>query len=335
MQATRTGPGVSPGLAAAPASRASIQNLPVNLFASVMGLSGLALAWRLAVPAFGAKPAIADGIGVLAIVVFLAVAAGYLVKAARYPDVVRKEFTHPVAGNFFGTITISLLLLSTVVEGYSTALQQALWTLGVMTTIALGFVVVSRLLGGNAAPGSAVPAWLIPGVATLDIAVTGAAMPMAWAHQVNLLAVAIGSVLAVVFFVLIFSRLVHGEPLPPGMTPSLMVLVAPFEVGFLAYLNLVQRVDMFAALLFYFGLFMFLVVAPRVFRPSVPFAASWWAIGFPLAALANATIKYADATGSGTLAALAAALLLFLTAAVAILLVRTLHALFSGKLLSA
>jgi tellurite resistance protein len=338
LPSTATGPAASlPGSAstATTATTASIQHLPVNLFASVMGLAGLALAWRVAAKTFGADIAIADGIGVLAILVFLLIAAGYLYKLVRYPDAVRREFTHPVASNFFGTITIAILLLSAIVDRYSVVLQQALRTVGVAATIALAALMLHRLLSGKAAPMGAVPAWLIPGVATLDIAVTGATMPMAWAHQANLLAVAIGAVLAVVFFVMIFSRLVHGEPLPPAMTPSLMILIAPFEVGFLAYLNLVQQVDLFAAVLFYFGLFLFAVLSLRVFRPSIPFAASWWAIGFPLAALSNAALKYADATGSGVLDVLAAMLLAFLTVAIALLLVRTLHALFSGKLLSA
>lgn len=317
------------------ATGASIQHLPVNLFASVMGLSGLALAWRAATKTFGADAAIADAVGVLAILVFLALAAGYLYKLARYPDAVRHEFTHPVASNFFGTITIAILLLSAVVGRYSAALQQAVWTVGVAVTISLAFLAVHRLLRGNAAPLGAVPVWLIPGVATLDIAVTGATMPMAWAHEANLLAVAIGSVLAVAYFVMIFSRLVHGEPLPAGMTPSLMILMAPFAVGFLAYVNLVQQVDLFASMLFYFGLFLFAVLALRVFRPSIPFAASWWAVGFPLAALASAALKYADASGSGVLTLLAALLLAFLSVVIAVLLVRTLHALFSGKLLRA
>ncbi|CAN7503296.1 SLAC1 anion channel family protein [Pseudoduganella sp. LjRoot289] len=315
------------------ASGASIEHLPVNLFASVMGLSGLALAWRSASKTFGADAAIADAAGVLAILVFLALAAGYLYKLARYPDAVRREFTHPVASNFFGTITIAILLLSAVLGRYSASLQQAVWTAGVAVTIALAFLSVHRLLRGNAAPAGAVPVWLIPGVATLDIAVTGASMPMPWAHEVNLLAVAVGSVLAMAYFVMIFSRLVHGDPLPAGMTPSLLILMAPFEVGFLAYVNLVQQVDLFAAVLFYFGLFLFAVLALRVFRPAVPFAASWWAVSFPLAALASAALKYADATGSAVLTALAAGLLAFLSVTIAVLLVRTLHALFSGKLL--
>jgi tellurite resistance protein len=47
-----------------------------------------------------------------------------------------------------------------------------------------------------------------------------------WAHEVNLLAADIGSVSAIVFFVLIFSRLVHHEPLAVGMRPSEMILIA-------------------------------------------------------------------------------------------------------------
>ncbi|MNT95933.1 potassium-tellurite ethidium and proflavin transporter [compost metagenome] len=80
------------------------------------------------------------------------------------------------------------------------------------------------------------------------------------------------------------------------MVPSLMILVAPFEVGFLAYANLFG-IDRFAAMLFYFGLFLAVVLGFKVFRRDVPFAPSWWAISFPLAALANAALKYAHVQG--------------------------------------
>jgi hypothetical protein len=59
--------------------------------------------------------------------------------------------------------------------------------------------------------------------------------------------------------------LVHQAPLATGMMPSMMILIAPFEVGFLAFVNVVQRIDAFAALLFYFGLFFFVVLAPPDF----------------------------------------------------------------------
>ncbi|MBP0622256.1 SLAC1 anion channel family protein [Cupriavidus consociatus] len=320
--------------AALPAPRSSVKHLPVNLFAAVMGLSGLSLAWRGAVTPFGASPVIGDAVGVLAVLAFVALAAGYLAKWKRYPEAVRAEFSHPVAGNFFGTIAIAILLLSSVVGAHHAALGQAIWAVGTVLTVALTVVIAGRLLNSRTEPANVVPAWLIPGVATLDIAVAGGTMPMAWAHEVNLFAAAVGTVIALVFFTMIFSRLVHHDPLPAGMVPSLIILIAPFEVGFLAYVNVTGHVDLFAGMLFYFGLFLFVLLAWRVFRRPVQFAPSWWAISFPMAALSNAALKYADHVQAGVLHWLAGLILLVLTVAIAVLSARTLHSLFTRRLLA-
>ena len=318
--------------AAAPRVQGSVRNLPVNLFASVMGLSGLALAWRLAHDSLGAPAIVGEAIGAFALVVFLLIAAGYLTKLARHPQAVRAEFHHPVAGNFFGTIAISVLLLSAIVAPYSAPLAHFAWTVGLLATFALSFIGLSRLLKGQVDASLAVPAWIIPGVATLDIPVTGAHMPMAWAPEVNLAASAIGVVLALVLFTMIVGRLVHRDPLAPAMEPSLMILVAPFAVGFLAYTNIVGEIDRFASLLFYFGLFMFAVVAPKVFRRGASFAPSWWAIGFPMAALANAALKYAESHASAPLWVIATLLLAALNVALAVLTVKTVRIALNGKL---
>jgi tellurite resistance protein len=315
-----------------PRGETSIRNLPVNLFGSVMGLSGLALAWRLAHSSLGAPAFVGEAIGAFAVGVFVLVSVGYLTKLARHPDAVHAEFHHPIAGNFFGTIAISILLVSAVLEPYSAPAAHAIWTVGALVTFALSFVAISRLLKGQVDASHAVPAWLIPGVATLDILVTGGHMPMAWAAELNLMAGAVGAVLALVLFTMIFSRLVHRDPLASAMTPSLMILVAPFAVGFLAYTNLVGGIDRFAALLFYFGLFMFAVVAPKVFRLSVGFSAAWWAIGFPVAALVNAALKYAEFRASAPLWVLAIVLLGALSLALMVLTVRTVGIALNGKL---
>jgi tellurite resistance protein len=315
-----------------PSSASSVRNLPVSLFASVMGLSGLALAWRLAHGLVGVPALVGEAIGAFALGVFVLVSLGYLTKLAKHPQAVRAEFHHPVAGNFFGTIAISVLLLSAVVEPYSAPAAQAIWSAGVLATFALSFVAVSRLLKGRVDASHAMPAWLIPGVATLDIAVTGGHMPMAWAPEVNLFAGAVGAMLALVLFAMIVSRLVHRDPLAPALTPSLMILVAPFAVGFLAYVNIVGGIDRFAALLLYFALFMFAVVAPKVFRPGLRFSPGWWAIGFPMAALVNAGLKYAAFRNGGPHGVLALVLLGLLTLALATLTVHTVRSAFDGTL---
>lgn len=315
-----------------PRTEASVRNLPVNLFASVMGLSGLALAWRLAHGSLGAPAVIGEAIGWFALGIFVLLSAGYLAKIARHPDAVRAEFNHPVAGNFFGTIAISVLLLSAVVEPYSAPAAQGIWTVGVVATLVLCFIAVSRLLKGQVDASLAVPAWIVPCVATLDIPVTGGHMPMAWAGEVNLLAGAVGTVLALVLLTMIIGRLVHRDPLPPAMAPSLMILVAPFAVGFLAYANLAGGIDRFAGMLFYVGLFMFAVVAPKVFRRGIPFTPGWWAISFPMAALANAAFKYAEWRASGPLWVVAIVLLGALSLALAVLTVRTVRIALDGSL---
>jgi tellurite resistance protein len=299
-----------------------------------MGIAGLSIAWRQASHEFGVTPLISEAAGILAIAVFLVLSAGYLLKAFKHPDAVVGEFRHPVAGNFFGTITIAILLLSSVVAQLSQALAEVIWIVGTISTIALCFTIASRLLHGKIDTANAVPAWFIPGVATLDIAVAGGTMPMHWAHEVNMFALAVGSMIALLFFTMIMSRLIHHEPLPAGMVPSLVIMMAPFEVGFLAYTNFTQHVDTFSGLLFYFGLFIFLTLAPKVFRRGIPFATGWWAVSFPMAALASASLKYSMFVQAWPVTVIAIILLAMLSIAIVVLFVRTLHTLLNGQLLA-
>ena len=69
--------------------------LPVGLFGSVMGLTGLSVAWHLAHDRFGLSRLFADAIGVVAVIVFLLVAGGYAVKLVTASQAVRAEFAHP------------------------------------------------------------------------------------------------------------------------------------------------------------------------------------------------------------------------------------------------
>ena len=97
-----------------------LQYLPIGLFGSVMGLSGLSSAWRLAHAHSGAPEWIAQAVGAVAVAVFVALLIAYAVKAIASPAAVRAEFRHPIAGNLFGTLIISFLLLPLIVApGYA------------------------------------------------------------------------------------------------------------------------------------------------------------------------------------------------------------------------
>jgi tellurite resistance protein len=310
----------------------TIRLLPINLFTSVMGIAGLSLAWREAAKLNIVSDVPGEAIGWVAVVVFIALAVGYGVKYALHPQAIAAEYAHPVMNSFFATVAIGMLLLSSFLRPYGSVVGQAVWVAGTMLTFLIAYDVMQRFISKQHQGEHTLPALLIPGVATLDIVVTGTTMPFSWAHEVNMLAFAVGSIIAGVLIVLIFSRLRHHEVMPVSMRPSLLVLVAPFAVGFLAYTNLTGRVDIFASSLFYFAFFLLLLLAPKLFRSGIPFSVSWWAISFPLAAFSIASFRYSTAVDSDPLRLFATALFVVLVVAIAVLFVRTLVIVVSGRL---
>jgi tellurite resistance protein len=308
--------------------------LPVSLFGSVMGLSGLALAWRLAGTSFGLPAWIGEALGLLAAGVFVALALCYGIKCVESPTAVRAEFAHPVAVNFFGTPIISLLLLAAVAAPYSVVLTNALWVAGAVCMLGFAWLIVSRWMSVRQQVVHATPAWMIPVVGTLNIAIAGATLDLPGAHALSAFGLAVGLFFAVPLFTLILSRLIFEEPMPQPLQPSLMILVATFAVGFSAYISVVGRVDLFASSLFYLAAFMFTVLVPKLLRlrSGTPFHTSWWAVSFPLAAMTNAALKFAMHQPSWPAQAFGLAILAFTTLVILSLSVRTIAGIAQGEL---
>ncbi len=316
-------------------STSSVQHLPVSLFGSVMGLAGLSLAWRAMDQYYGIGNSISDVIGVIAATVFIILSLAYLTKLIKYPQSVIAEFSHSTSRNFFGTIIIAMLLLSAVANPYYQTFSENLWTTASLLMLMLSLYVVSHLKSGNHNPEHIIPALIISCVGPLNIPATGALMQMPWAAELNLFALATGAFLAIVFIVMIVSRLIHYEPLSRNMTPSLLILISPFEVGFLAYTSLFNVTDRFAGMLFYAGIFLFIILSIKVFFRKIPFTTAWWAVSFPVAAMSKAALKYAWIQDTAPLWFIACLILLLLNLIVAILTIKTLLSLLTGKLLSA
>jgi tellurite resistance protein len=311
----------------------ALQFLSVNSFGSVMGISGLSIAWRLSHNLFGTSSLISELIGLLGIIIFVLLCIFYTIKLVKFPQIVYSEFSNPIAGNFFGAITVGILLLSSLVLPYSQILGQVVWIIGTFLTLILSYFMVSRLFKVKQDPLHAVPAMLIPAVATLNVPVTGVTMPFAWTHEFNMFCFAIGGISALLFLTIIIARLIHHEPIAAVIKPSLLILIAPFEMGFLAYVDLRQSIDMFASILFYFGLFLFTVLFFKAYNKSIPFSTAWWALSFPMAVLSNAALKYALYVNSVPMKAIAAFILILATFVILVIFIRTIKHLFSGKLL--
>jgi tellurite resistance protein len=307
---------------------------PVSLFGSVMASAGLALAWRLASAEFGAPAWVGEAFGLLAAAAFVVLSACYAIKCVASFPAVRAEFAHPVAVNFFGTPIIALLLLAPVAMPYSALLGKVLWAAGTASMLGFAWLVVSRWINLRQQVAHATPAWMIPVVGTLNIAIAGATLELPFAPALSVAGLAIGIFFAVPLFTLILSRLVFVEAMPSSAQPSLMILVATFAVCFSSYLAVADRLDLFARSLFSVAVFMFAVLLPRLLRlrGSMPFHVSWWAVTFPLAALTNAALRYAAREPSMPIRAFALLVLAFATLVVLSQGARTLVAVARGEL---
>lgn len=308
--------------------------LPVSLFGSVMGLTGLSVAWRLAHLRYGVPDLVATGIGFVAITVFVLLTVGYLVKLATAPAAVLSEFRHPIAGNLFGAILISLLLLPIVLAPLNMRLAQLVWAFGAVGMAIFAWLIVSRWMSDRQQVAHATPAWIVPVVGLLDVPLALPSLGLPPLHGVMVFGLAAGLFFAVPLFTLIFSRLLFEPPMPDALQPTLLILVAPFAVGYSTYVTTTGQTDLFAESLYVLTIFMLAVLVGRLRNlPSCcPFRVSWWAVSFPLAASAIAALRFA-ATEPGTITdAIAWLLLAFSTAIIAGLLVRTLVGVARGEL---
>ena len=132
-------------------------------FATVMGWSGLALAWHRATPALGDMAAgISLVAGAIAMLVFALLAAALLLRWQRHHAAVREDLQHPVRHAFFAAIPISALLLITLAVahfGPGVPGLGAMWLIASVAQFAVTLWVLSRWLRATAAAGPAAWNW--------------------------------------------------------------------------------------------------------------------------------------------------------------------------------
>lgn len=321
--------GASADAAGMPAAR--LAHLPLPLFAAPMGLGGLALAWRQAGHLFGLPGAVGEGLAVLAVAVLAVVTASYVAKLLRHPRAVAGDLAHPIRVVFASAATAALLVGAVAVLPWSRPAGAALTAAGAALHLAVAVALLARWIGRPTGIGHAAPTWLIPLVG--NILVPLAAVPLGW-RELAWLYFGIGAGLWLLVTPILLNRLIFHPDLPPGLMPSLAILLAPPSVALLSWraltgamLDPAGRVLFGLAVVFALAL---AALAPRLAR--LPFFVSWWACTFPLAAFTAATGAYASAVGGPVAPVAALALLGLTTLLVAWVALRTLVALARGEL---
>lgn len=286
----------SPSLGSAPGAELSqaaphprLEHFPIALFSTVMGTTGLALAWQKAHIVLGMPAIVGASLRGVASALFVFLLVFYGLKALRYPQAVKMEMRHPIRVNFFPTVSISLLLLA--IAYLETAPPIAFWFWVVGAVLHLSFTLAifgSWIHHTHYDIKHANPAWFIPVVGNIIVPVAGVRLA---SPELSWFFFSIGLVFWIVLSTIVLYRLFFHEPLPARLAPTLFILLAPPSVGFIAYTHLTGEVDAFARILYYTALFLALLLASNAVRfLRLPFFISAWAYSFPLAALTLATL---------------------------------------------
>ncbi len=317
--------------AAAPETASRLEHYPITFFATTMGLGGFTLALRAATTPFGLAPWIWQAALALTTAVLVMVTLGYLAKAILYPNAVRAEWKHPVRLAFFPTASISVLILATAALPLFPVAARWLWGVGTVMQAVLALAVITGWISSRAFQQAHLnPAWFIPAVGNVIVPLAGAQMGYL---EISYLFFSAGLIFWLILLTLVFNRLVFHDPMPTRLQPTLVIMIAPPAVASVAWLRMTGQMDAFSHILMSLGFVFGVLVAvqlPRILR--LPFALSFWALSFPLAALAIASLQHAEVTETTGYLWVGGALVIGLTVLIAGLFGRTMLGMMRGEI---
>jgi tellurite resistance protein len=308
-----------------PASR--LEHFPVGFFSAVMGLMGSALAARAA----GLEP-VAQIVAGLAVGMFVVLLGFYGAKAVRHPGAVIADWSHPVRIAFFPAISISLLMGAVFLREGAPGLAAPVWITGAALQAGLTLAIFSSWIGNRGfGVGQMSPAWFIPAVGNAVAPIAGVSLGFVDASWYFF---SVGVLFWIILLTLVFNRLIFHEPLPGKLRPTLMIMVAPPAIAFLAWTQLNGgQIDTVARIFINIAVFFTVLVAVQV--PAIlrlPFALPFWALSFPVAAMTIAAFRYGDLAVSAPFTMMGWMLLAVLGATLAMLAWRTTFAILRGEI---
>jgi tellurite resistance protein len=318
-------------LAASPVAAAAAR-VPASWFSMVMGLGGLAAAWRAAIRSYRASPWIADALLAVSVALLVVLLAAQAVKAFTARDRLRAELEHPVQGSLAALAPASLLLVAADLAVHFRDLGAVLFWIGAAGQVAIAVYVVGRWLTRPVEPKLVTPAMYLPPVVGSFLGAIAAGA----VNQVDLgrLMLGVGIVAWFLVAATLLGRYLSAGELPAQLRALLGLELAPPAIALVAWQVLEGAGPDAASRSFLgFSLFVALVLLRLVgtFR-GVPFGVAWWSFAFPIAALSTATLRLA-AVAPGTVgAALALPLFVVANAVIAVIAFRTVVSLSRGEL---
>src|SRR5699024_8277800 len=191
--------------------------------------------------------------------------------------------------NFFAAISISLLLISTLYASHFKGLSFIIWGLGAILQVSFTVLFLHNIIWKKEFEFKHfTPLSFLPIVGNLVVPIGGS---LHVHEQINWFFFGFGILFSMVYIAFLFNRLFFRNPLPNTMLPTIFILMAPPAVGFIAYVSLTGKIDVFANILYGSALFIGLLLTLQLKRIfSNPFGLPSWALLFPSGAMTVATI---------------------------------------------
>ncbi len=277
----------------------------------VLGLSGMGQAWRVASTLWGLPSVIGESVLVLSILVWAALLIVYLSQAIQQPQYVRIEAEHPVQGGTPALIAVATMLIAIAALPYSRLAAEILAAGAIGGHLLFSLWHTGTLWRGGRSQMDTLPTVYLPTVAGnfTSGAILGALGMPSWGW----LFVGAGVFSWLALESLMIHRLLVPEPLPVPQRPLLGIQFAPAVVCAMACLMLSPGAhEPWLLMLWGYGLFQLLLgIRLRPWLGEQPFAMSYWAYTFGIAATTICALKLAV---SGVDAARFLALPIFLCA---------------------
>lgn len=261
-----------------------------------MGVAGLGISWRISSTVLGTNPIIGEVLVALSFAIFLVMALLFILKTVRVPASITSSFTDSSKLVFFPLIPLSGLLLSIGARPYSVEFSTWLWLFSAPFNLYFAVVLTGRWIFNHQERTNISPAWLFPIVGNAVVPIAG--VPLGYA-DICWLFFSVGGVLWVFVFAALFHRMIFEDFLPPQLMPSLLIVLSPPAILFIALYELKEgEIDTLSYALIYTSLFLFAVFLPHWRRlVLVPVSVTLWSLTFPLTALTIATLLFYKGQG--------------------------------------
>ncbi|CAL9135045.1 unnamed protein product [Musa textilis] len=271
---------------------------PISAFGMCLGVGSQAILWKTLAtsPSVGflhVSLTVNLVLWCMSLVLMSTVSLIYACKIIFYFEAVRREYDHPVRGNFFFAPWIACLFL---VQGVPPSVAEkpptALWYALMAPIFCLELKVYGQWMSGGRRRLSKVanPSNHLSIVGNFVGALAGASMGL---REGPIFFFAVGLAHYTVLFVTLYQRLPTNVTLPKELHPVFFLFVAAPSVASMAWATINGDFDYGSRIAYFVALFLYFSLAVRInlFR-GLRFSLAWWAYTFPTTGFSIATIRY-------------------------------------------